>query len=259
MTALRNILILTIPPALLCFIFHLVAKEWGSQGVLAICLGLGAVCGFGVAISQNLSPYQTCKMTRAGLLPGLVLGGILAAILSWMGYENDTGPGKKHEARLAAVELAMINAARNADLPFDKLLPAVKRELDNLPDHPSDRSISVVGLIARLKHPNPLVRSQAMLALGRYEGYPDRIVPVLEIGMQADEPRMRAAAVTAIAAMRPLSAAMQSQILAMMSDKDRDVQLAAATAAIKTSLLVNPPPRNSGRNVGRNLPLGELP
>jgi HEAT repeat protein len=114
------------------------------------------------------------------------------------------------------------------DVPFHRLRPGVEQALGKLPNHPNDRPDCIAGLSKFLGDPAPLVRSQAMLSLGRYEGYADRLLPTFDAGMTSDDPRLRAAALIALTGMRPFTPEMLSRVIAMLTDKDRDVRLAVA-------------------------------
>ena len=224
-----------LPAALVCWIIDGVAREWGIFSVIYVCLAAGAILGLILAVLSGLSPLETYRTTRIGLLPGFIAWLVIMPVLWTLGYEMETAPRKAREAAFLAIKSAM---QEPGDIPFDELRPEVEEALRKLPSHPNDRPDSIAGLTKLLNDPDPLVRSQAMLALGRFEGYADRLMPTFDAGMKSDNPRLRAAALTALTQMRPFTTEMQSPVIPMLADKDWDVRLAAAEAVKRIIPLV---------------------
>ena len=214
--------------AIICF----TAGEFGIMGAILLNLGLCMLAAFLLGLRSGMTLYESYTFSGLGAVVGLVMAGLLGPVLSLLGYEEETGPRKEREAAFVAVDAAMRRAATAGLAPFDRSEPGVAAALDRLPESNFARPGIVGDLIQRLDDPDPVVRAEVVLALGRYEGETTRILPLLEVRLKAPDPRMRAAAIVALAGMRPWLPALEAQILAALADPDDRVQVAAVTALL---------------------------
>lgn len=216
-----------------------VARECGIMAVCYLCLGSGALLGFLIAIRRKLDLVQIFEATRFGLLPGFLVWIVLAPVLGGLGYEDDTRPRKEREAAIASLVATMRLAAQHQHLPYNRLQPEVQTAVEKLPGRTHHAKHLVDGLIARLKDPDPLLRSQILLAFGSFEGHSVQLMPTLETAMQSDQPRIRAAATVAMAGMRPFTLPMQERVFSMLSDRNPSVQLTTAATLRRIAHLLN--------------------
>ena len=235
MAILRVLARFGVPIGLVAWILVAVSREGGTFAGAMVSLALGAALGLAWGLRRGLGGYPSYRMARFGAFLGFVGFVPIACLLNGLGFEDDTGPGKAHRAALAEVEGAMRRAARvpDPDRPYDRLAPEVERAMGGLPDHPMDRPTSVDALIAHLDDPDPAIRAQVALALGRFEGMATRILPLLEARLGSPEPRTRAAAAVALTGMRPWTPSLRDRLLPMLADPDDRVELAAVAAVRK--------------------------
>ncbi|WZO98844.1 HEAT repeat domain-containing protein [Isosphaeraceae bacterium EP7] len=227
------------PIALSLWLIEVVAYAYGIMSVAIVCVALGAVCGLAITVKFRMTLKDAFESARLGMIVGF-LGWcvIVAPAMSLIGYEDDTGPRKRREACIAAIRAAMKQAATDGRAPFDALSRPVESALAKLPDHPLDRPLSVAGLLPILDDPDPNVRAQVILALGRFESVSSTILPLLLQQFDAKEPRIRAAATVSLAGMRPWTTALRDRIFEMLTDEIAEVRSAAVTAVGKIAVFL---------------------
>ncbi len=239
---IRRLVRVAIPLFAFGWLVREVADIWGIYAVLFLCLTIGTVLGFLISSLNGGGIVQTFKASTYGRIPAIIVWLVLAPLLTYCGFEADTGPRKRHEAKLAEVKKVIVWAADLPDLPVDRLILDVRFALNELPNHGDSDWISLNSLAPLLQHPHPMVRAQTALALGQLENLTADVLPLLTPILNDPAPKTRAAALIGISGLRPLPEPAREAISNAMSDDNPVIRHAAEFAAKRNANPTTPSP-----------------